>query len=149
MDRLVQPRWLRRRVARVVLYHLRPHQLADAGAPTRGMRRLVREAEEDLPVLLVHAAADARASGAPDATHKWRALRPVLGELEAIYRRLLRAPRVPLLSGREVMKRLEIEPGPKVGRVLEEIRELQDDGVLATRADALVLLEKLAREGGR
>lgn len=142
MDRLVHPRWLRRRVARVVLYHLRPHQLADAGAPVRGLRRLVREANEDLPLLLVHAAADARASGAPDAARKWRALRPVLGELEAIYRQSLRTPRVPLLSGREVMETLGIEPGPEVGRVLEEIRELQDGGVLATRDQALAFLEK-------
>jgi poly(A) polymerase len=142
MDRLVQPRWLRRRVVRVVAYHLRPHQLADAGAPARGMRRLVREADEDLPVLLVHAAADARASGAPDAAAKWRALRPVLGELDTIYRRSLRAPRVPLLSGSEVMETLGIGPGPEVGRRLAEIRDLQDGGVVATREQALAHLRR-------
>ncbi len=141
-DRLVQPRWLRRRVVRMVMFHLRPHQLAEAGAPPRGMRRLVREADEDLPILLFHAACDARASGDPDATRKWRRLRPVLGELETIYERSLITPGAPIVSGREVMRVTGLEPGPAVGRILDELRELQDDGRLHTREEALVHLKR-------
>ena len=140
--RLVQPRWLRRRVARMVLFHLRPHQLAEAGAPSRGMRRLVREAEEDLPILLFHAACDARGSGDPDAARKWRRLRPVLGELETIHEGSLIAPRAPLLSGREIMKLTGLDPGPAVGRILDELRELQDDGRLRTPEEAIAHLKR-------
>ena len=62
--------------------------------------------------------------------------------MESIYRRSLRAPRVPLLSGRDVMEALGIEPGPEVGRRLAEIRDLQDGGVVATREQALAYLRR-------
>ena len=74
----------RRRIGRLILNHLRPSQLAEAGAPARGMRRLVREAGEDLPLLVVHAACDAQASGAPDHIRRWRRLRRVLRRADRV-----------------------------------------------------------------
>ena len=67
LRRLKLPGAFRRRVAQLVRYHLRPHHLADAGTTPRGVRRLVRDAGADLPVLVLHAACDALASGSPDA----------------------------------------------------------------------------------
>ena len=64
----------RRRICRLVLYHLRPSHLADSGAPARGLRRLVREAGDDLPLLVFHAACDARASNLSNAAARWRRL---------------------------------------------------------------------------
>ena len=142
--RLRQPRELRRRVKQLVLHHLRPHHLADSGAPPRGMRRLVRESGDDLPVLLVHAACDARASGAPDARRRWSRLREVLVELDAAWQRVRLRPQARLLGGRDVMRVLGIPSGPGVGRVLERLRDLQDDGRVTTREQAL---EWLARQG--
>lgn len=140
LGQLRVPGDLRRRVSRLILFHLRPHQLADEGAPDRGMRRLVREAGEDLPLLVLHAACDARASGAPDAAVRWRRLRPVLLDLLSRHRSALEHPLPRLVGGRDVMLALGLPSGPAIGRVLREVRELQEEGVLRDRPQALAFL---------
>jgi tRNA nucleotidyltransferase/poly(A) polymerase len=146
MRRLALPRAFRRRVAQLVRLHLRPHHLADSGPTPRGLRRLVRDAGEDLPVLVLHAACDAVASGSPDARARWRRLRPVLAGLLALRERSLAEPLPTLVNGTDVMLALGIGPGPDVGRLLREIRELQEDGTIDGREAAL---EYLASAGGR
>ena len=140
LKRLRAPADLRERVTRAVLFHLRPHHLAESSAPPRGMRRLVREAGDDLPLLVVHAACDAKASGSPDARARWRRLRPVLAELVELHRTARAVPLIPLLSGLDVMKLLGIPPGPAVGAALQELRELQEEGRITDRNDALAYL---------
>jgi len=142
LKRLKAPIDLERRVAQLVLFHLRPHHLADAGAPPRGIRRLVREAGDDLPLLVLHAACDAKASGSPagEAAARWRRLRPVLVQLLDWHERMQRAPLQPLVSGKDVMELLGIPPGPAVGAVLRMIQELQEDGGLRDREAALSYL---------
>lgn len=142
LERLRLPLAFRRRVRRLVLFHLRPHHLADAGAPERGMRRLVRECEGDLPLLVVHAGCDAVGSGAPDARMRWRRLRPVLQRLLALHDEVSASPLPRLVDGRDVMRILGVESGPAVGEALDEIRELQEQGDLADRNAALRHLEK-------
>ena len=137
LRRLRAPGALRRRVSRMVLFHLRPHHLADAGAPERGLRRLVREAGPDLPLLVLHAACDAQASGAPDAAARWRRLRPLLLALLRTHRDSLISPLPRLVAGDDVMRALGLAPGPEVGRVLRELRELQEQGTIETREQAL------------
>jgi poly(A) polymerase len=150
LRRLRFPKQLRLRVARVVLLHLRPHHLADAGAPPRGLGRLVRDAGDDLPVLVAHAALDALASGAPDARARWRRLRPVLLDLLARHRAAREAPRPPLVGGHDVMKLLGIGPGPEVGKLIAEVRDLQDQGALGSRDDALAwIADRAARRRSR
>lgn len=149
LRRLRQSRDLRRRVKRLVLFHLRPHHLSDAGAPPRGMRRLVREADHDLPLLLLHAACDARASGAPDARRRWTRLRRVLLELQALGERRRQRPLPTLLDGRDVMAALGIEPGPEVGAALDAIREAQEQGEIRTRREALASLRSAKRQRRR
>ena len=61
LRRLRLPRAERKRIERLVLNHLRPGHLADAGNPARGVRRLVRDAGRDLPLLVLHAGCDVRA----------------------------------------------------------------------------------------
>jgi hypothetical protein len=146
LRRLRMPRDFRRRVTQLVRFHLRPHHLADSGAPVRGLNRLVRDAGDDLPVLVLHAACDAAASGSKDARAKWRRLRPVLMQLLERHEKSKAAPLPTLVTGTDVMFVLGIGPGPEVGRVLREIRELQEDALLSTREDALA---RLAATRGR
>jgi poly(A) polymerase len=144
--RLRQPRELRRRVRRLVLYHLRPHHLSDAGAPPRGMRRLVRECGDDLGLLLVHAACDARASGAPDARRRFRPLRAVLDRLDELSETHRRRPTRALLNGDDVMAALGLPAGPEVGRWLDQLRAQQEEGDLRTRAEAFAWLRRQGRQ---
>ncbi len=141
LRRLRAPRELRRRVQRLVRFHLRPGHLADAGAPERGLRRLVREAAEDLPLLLVHAACDARASEARVARGRWARLRTALASLHRLYEATRGDSVKPLVDGRDVMERLGIPPGPRVGQLLADLEERQLEGTVRTREDALAYLD--------
>ncbi len=113
LRRLRLPAASRKRSVRLVLFHLRPHHLAEVGAPARGMRRLVRESGMDLPLLVLHAACDAKASGAKDAAKRWRRLRPVLLELLAIHGRSIDRPLPCLVTGDDVMAVRGIPPVPR------------------------------------
>ncbi len=132
----------RRRVAQLVRLHLRPGHLADAGAPARGMRRLARDAADDLPLLCLHAACDARGSGGPGDAARWRRMSAVLRALPQIQARLRALPEASLLSGADVMRATGLGPGPRIGRLLREIAEARDDGVIRTRRQALDYLKK-------
>ena len=48
-----------------------------------------------------------------------------------------------LLDGREVMKTLGLPPGPKIGEVLERLREAQAEGRVRDRASALAFVARL------
>lgn len=143
LRRIRMSRAARRRIVRLVLFHLRPSHLADAGTPPRGLRRLARDAGEDLGLLVLHAACDARASAGPAAAARWRRLRAVLLDLLELDRRRLRAPPLRLADGRDVMRVLGLAPGPEVGRVLEDLAERQEAGTLRCREEALDYLAAL------
>jgi len=145
LRRLKLPRRERRRITALVLNHLRPGHLADAGAPARGMRRLTREAGDDLPLLVFHAACDARASGSPDGERRWRRLRRVLLDLLRLWEDTQRHTLPPLIDGRVLIDRLGLESGPRIGQILETVREAQEQGEVGTRQQALALAERLVR----
>jgi len=150
LERLRVPGHERQRICRLILNHLRPGHLADAGAPRRGLSRLVREAGADLPLLVRHAACDALASGSPDAGRRWRLLRRVLADLFELWRARRDRTALPrLVDGRELMHELGIEPGPRVGRLLARIHERQAQGRLSSKEEALAWLRRLARRGPR
>jgi tRNA nucleotidyltransferase/poly(A) polymerase len=140
LRRYRHPAARRRRVCRLIRLHLRPGHLADAGGPARGLRRLVRDAGEDLPLLTVHAAADARASGSLNGQARWRRLRAVLQRLLEMWEERADAPPPALVGGRDVMRILKLSPGPEIGRVLDQVREAQEDGTVRTRRQALAYL---------
>ncbi len=137
LRRLRLPKDERRRICRLILNHLRPGHLADAGPTPRGLRRLVRDLDDDLPLLVVHSACDALASGSPDARRRWSRLRRVLINLLDIWKRRERQPLATLVDGRDLMRALDFEPGPRIGRLLERIRNAQEDGTIRTRRQAL------------
>jgi hypothetical protein len=102
----------------------------------------VRDAGEDLPVLVAHAYCDARASGGPEARTRWRRLGAVLDDLRATFEASRRAPLARLVTGADVMDVLGIPPGAEVGAILEEVRSLQEDEILTDRRSALEHLER-------
>jgi tRNA nucleotidyltransferase/poly(A) polymerase len=140
MRRLRVPASRRRRVERLVLNHLRPGHLADSGVTARGLRRLADEMREDLPLLVAHAACDARASGGPDGPLRWRRMRGVLVALLELHDRRPDAGATRLIDGRDVMRVTGLEPGPRVGRLLQRIRRKQQSGEIETRRQALEFL---------
>jgi hypothetical protein len=52
-----------------------------------------------------------------------------------------------LVNGNDLMNSLNLPPGPLVGRLLENLREAEATGEVATRDDALALAARLLRNG--
>jgi poly(A) polymerase len=149
LNRLRAPRADRKRIERLIRLHLRPSLLAENGATPRACRRLVRDAGEDLPILTVHAACDALASGGPPAPARWRNLRRLLASLLELQGALAVVPLPALLRGTDVMEALDLGPGPRVGELLARLRDEQEAGLVRTRREALKRLVEIAAETDR
>jgi len=53
---------------------------------------------------------------------------------------------LPLIDGNELMRALQLSPGPKIGQLLEAIREAQATGTVNTKEQALELAQHVAEE---
>jgi tRNA nucleotidyltransferase/poly(A) polymerase len=51
-----------------------------------------------------------------------------------------------LLDGNDLMRSLDIRPGPAIGRLLEALREAQAEGEIATREEAMEFIRRIARD---
>ena len=133
------------RVVRLIDNHLRLSSLAAGPSVTeRSIRRLVHRMEEDLVLLCLLSVADRRGAGAGPADQ--------IAHIEQLGARCLAmkkrrgeeliAPK-PILSGREIMDLLHLEPGPRVGSISRWLLRLQVDGRITRRDEAVFLLESL------
>jgi len=129
------------RVSRLVRLHLRP-VFYDSSWSDAGVRRLARDAGDLLWPLLALARADIAASDYP---HPEK-----LDELEARLHAVLEEKpsriRVPV-SGEDVMRELELPPGPEVGRIKEKIEELVLEGELEPERRAILAYLRGLRSG--
>jgi poly(A) polymerase len=112
-------------VTTLIRLHMRPIQYDPKGWEDKAVRRLVRDAADQLDRLLALARADMRASHYPDVKK--------IDDLEARIRRLdagaIAAIRSPL-SGEELMQRFGRPPGPWIKRVKSALEEAIVDGTL-------------------
>lgn len=112
-------------VTTLIRLHMRPIQYDPQGWEDKAVRRLVRDAGDQLDPLLALARADMRASHYPDVKK--------IDDLEARIRRLdagaIAAIRSPL-SGEELMRRFGRPPGPWIKRVKSALEEAIVDGTL-------------------
>ena len=128
-------------VTRVIADHLRPAHLArEPRISNRAVYRFFRDAGDagvDVCVLML---ADQRARALPqiDATEdtRQRATNAILLDRYFHAREVVIAPPA-LIDGHTLIKELKIEPGKRVGELLEAIREAQVEGTVKTREDAL------------
>lgn len=153
----------------VVRHHLRPGHLASGGPLTeRAAYRFFRDLGPDAPGLLIvcwgdHASylpasrlkrllkvatADSKRSDLsrfkPEDARKTVHHLQLVSALLRRWRDLSRAPAPErLLDGRDIMEALKIPPGPKVGELLERVREAQAEGEIRSREEALALVARL------
>ena len=118
-------------VTTLIRLHMRPIQYDPQGWEDKAVRRLVRDAGDQLDPLLALARADMRASHYPDVKK--------IDDLEARIRRLdagaIAAIRSPL-SGEELMQRFGRPPGPWIKRVKSALEEAIVDGTLPSDKSA-------------
>jgi tRNA nucleotidyltransferase/poly(A) polymerase len=160
-------------VAAVIAHHLRPGNLAAGGVVTdRAAYRFFRDlGPHSLPLLLVcwsdhasylpqdrvskllrAAALEPEEGGAARARLKPAEAQKTVFHLQVIsclLRRLFDADEKPVpdrvLDGNEVMKLLALKPGPRIGEILEQIREAQAEGKIKSREDALEFVRGLPK----
>jgi poly(A) polymerase len=124
------------RVARLVALHLRPVYYGPEWTDG-AVRRLARDAGEDLPALLQLARADVGAS-AYDKPEKLEDLARRLDEVRDEVPSRLRSP----VSGEDLMRARGLPPGPEVGRLKTRLDELVLEGEIEpSRAAVLRYLE--------
>ncbi len=134
-------------VSLLVAEHLRPGQLAAVGeVPTRrALYRFFRELGEAAPAVLLVALADAAsARGSRMTTEGWG---QIVGYMNSLLVRsheeegIVDAPR--FLTGRDIMSTFGVVEGPRVGEILEALREAQGAGEVHDRDGAVALVERL------
>ena len=84
-------------------------------------------------------------SGGTGGAARWRRMSHVLRALPEIQSRLRALPDAPLVSGEDVILATGLKPGPRIGRLLREIAEARDDGLVSTRRQALAYLQEAVR----
>jgi poly(A) polymerase len=142
LRRLKLPRARIDRVRALVRTHMRPLPRDE-----RAAQRFVHRLRDLLPDLLMLMVADREAARGPLASQaQRRAYRLALAQVV----RLLAAapPRPPLLRGEDVMRLLEVGPGPLVGLALRAVEEARAVGDVETRAEAEAYLRRLAAAQG-
>lgn len=139
--------WL---VEAIVRHHLRPVQVSHEGEPTRrAVYRYFRDVGDAAVDTLFFSLADHLATRGPelDLTN-WRAHASIVAYMLAGRA----APEVVsparLIDGYDLQEVFGLKPGPRIGDLLEAVREAQAEGEVSDREDALAYLRRLlAREG--
>jgi poly(A) polymerase len=132
------------RIRRLIRYHTLGLGFLKFGYTERALRRIIRRLEDDLPLHVLLSLADRRAARGTEYDETLRRTLRLGQALLDTYRKegelILEPP--PLVTGADVMAVIGIDPGPAVGEVLRQMRNLQIDQIIRTRADALAYLRK-------
>lgn len=134
-------------VREIVAYHLRPLHLSRAEATTRrAVYRFFRDAEEaGVDVVWLGLADCLGTRGDAFDPAEWQRLLGVAATLlEGYFQRrqeVVSPPR--LIGGRDLMAEFGLSPGPRLGELLERVREAQAEGRVASREEALTLVRHI------
>jgi putative nucleotidyltransferase with HDIG domain len=136
------------RLRGIVRHHLRPLLLdGELTLSRRAVYRFWRDCGPAGIDVCLLALADYLATAGPALeTAAWSHLLQTVGTLlEAAYRADVPAlANLPaLVTGDDLMRALEIPPGPQIGSLLEQLREAQAAGEIHTAAEALALARRL------
>ena len=130
-------------VSRMVLHHLRPTGMSNEGEwPTdRAIYRYYRDTGEVSVDTLYLAMADYLGAKGPELSHpEWlEHARMISHILETGTREPVAASTTRLLNGHDLMSRLQLQPGPHIGTLLQTIEEARVAGEIETPEEALDL----------
>lgn len=142
-------------ISRLIGAHMRPFHLANVARSSslsiKACIRLVKSIEPDLPGLFLLSMADALAGRGHD--------RPpgMEEELQKLFCRLFQVQQdnmlpvrtaPPLLTGKDLIDRFQLEPGPVFKEILTAIEEARMEQTVVTRAEALDLAAALVAGRG-
>lgn len=135
-------------VETMVKHHLRLNQAGDELPTRRAIYRFFRDTGDAGVDILFLNLADHLAARGPDLDRaEWRRhARVVAYVMEQYFSDKSAARPEKLIDGHDLVKMFALEPGPKVGKVLEAVREAQAEGEIATREQALELARRLVAQ---
>ncbi len=132
-------------VEAMVREHLRPGQMSQGGLPTRrAIYRYFRDTEGAGIDILFLSLADHLASRGPKLDlvgykEHARLVEYVLAQ-HFEQERVTTPPK--LVSGHDIINSFGLKPGPKIGKLLEAVREAQASGEIASREEALAYIRE-------
>ncbi len=141
------------RVAATVAHHMRPVTLAQAGnvTPRAAYRFFKSTGEAGADVCLLTLADLLGTRGIELGQDEWAArVDTVVALLDAYYKQPDKIIHpAPLINGEDVMSLLGLPPGPRIGEVLEAVREAQAAGEVGTREEAIRFAAELLDDDRR
>jgi poly(A) polymerase len=138
-------------VQKLIESHLRLWQMGGDGSPTRrAIYRFFRYAEDESVDIMMLALADFLAARGPDLdVAEWerhcQMMEYIWSEHEREEERMVPQK---LVDGHDLMDVFGLEPGRRIGEVLEAVREAQGVGEIATREEALAFAQRQLAEKG-
>ena len=132
-------------VQKLIEYHLRPGQLANQGLPTRhAIYRYFRDTDDvGIDTLYLNLADHLAARGPRLDYTTWQ---EHVETIKYVLQKRLEETSVvvppKLFDGHDLMVRFGLSPGPRIGELLELVREAQAAGEIETKEEALALVEK-------
>ncbi len=137
-----------RLVQQVTDHHMRPGQLAQLEkiSPRAIRRYFVDLGHTGIAIALLSLADHLATLGPQPLTGSWRRhVTTVCLLLTQYIRQRERILPPKIVSAEELMRRFDLGPGPKVGRLLNAIAEAQAEGTVHSKADAFWLAEEMLR----
>ena len=139
-------------VSRMVEHHLRPSQMAQHGElpSARAVYRYFRDVGDAAIDTLYLNMADYLAARGPDLSRQeWTDHCRTIGHILQEGTGQKTPGRVPgLVDGHDIMDTFSLAPGPKVGALLEVVREAEAGGEIGSREEAMYLIQKQLGFGG-
>jgi putative nucleotidyltransferase with HDIG domain len=132
----------------MVLYHLRPGYLSNFKKPTqKSVFRYFRDTKEEAVSILIFSLADQRSTRGPLTTeHDQQHHEKIcLGLVKEYFAEKKKTPRVRLITGNDLIKKLKLKPSPLFSKILTSVEEEQALGKITTRDEALALAARIAK----
>lgn len=133
-------------ITKLIKHHLYPSQLIkDKDVSEKAIMRFFRRIEEDVPELIILAMADRFSAIGPEITddivnENINGLTVLLDKFNEIKGQIV-IPK--LVTGQDVMMTLNIPASPKVGKILNAVKEAQINSEIFTREEALEYIKSL------
>jgi putative nucleotidyltransferase with HDIG domain len=134
------------RLTTVVREHMRPHWLASTPLTPRAVYRFWRHTGSAGVDICLLAIADYLGTyGVTLDSKKWTSYLEVPQTLLIQYfvRREASIDPPALITGEDLLRQFQLQPGPQIGSILEQIREAQAVGEITTKQEALRQVERL------
>jgi poly(A) polymerase len=129
-----------------VQYHLRPGQMSQEGLPSRrAIYRYFRDAgETGIDILFLSLADHLAARGPTLIPSHWREHAELVEYvLSRHFEEITLASPPRLIDGHDLINLFGMKPGPRIGEVLEAVREAQAEGEISSKEQALSLVKRL------